>query len=521
MNNFLSKLLQHYSLTLEDFKKEEVLSIKDIKDFNAFKQAKTICDYLKEAIANNKKILIYGDYDADGIMSTSIIYLMLQSSSYTPGYYIPNREHDGYGITKDNIDHFHELGYEIIILVDNGISSNENIDYINSLEMECVILDHHSIMGDIPKAKYIMHPDIDEYGEYNISAGEVSFFLSWAYLNRVDDYLLVLATISAIGDVMPVLGYNKILIKEGLDRLNFSKIYDFKAIKNLVGTELPFNYIYTEEDISHNVVPKINSICRVLNDNSRFNIVKYFISGRNGLNPNLLNWINSVNIKRKALVEDKKEIEISDKDNAILTINDSVEGISGLIASSLLSKYNKPSFVICKSHEKEGLYKGSARAFQGFNVVECLAEAGELLEAYGGHEGAGGFSLREENIEKFREYINKKSAGITMIPPSKNAIEIDISDVTLDNYHTLRRFAPFGELHKAPRFKIKGLYRSQFTSDRLNKHLFFHPAYDTTIIYFNYDKSVDEKVTFDAIGSLKLNYFKDKISIQFIIEEVE
>lgn len=518
---FIDKLLTYYSLSYEDYEKLLNSSIKDVKDFNAFKHSKEIVSYLKNAIAKNKKILIYGDYDCDGIMATSIVYLTLQSSTFTPGYYIPSREPDGYGITKENIDKFHQLGYEILILVDNGISTIDEIAYANSLGMECIVFDHHTLLNNLPDAKFIMHPDVDNYGPYNISAGEVSFFFSWAYLGRIDEYLLVLAMISTIGDVMPIKEYNKILVKTGLDYLNNSSTYDFKAIKNLINSPQIDNYIFTEEDISRMVVPKINSICRILNDNSRFNIVKYFTSGRHGLNDNLLYWINEINDKRKHLLEEAKHFDLKNDQNAILYINKSLEGISGLIASSLLNEYKKPTFVICETKENSKIYKGSARSYPGFNIAETLHEAEDLLEAYGGHESAGGFTIKEENIDKFHAFLNEKASKRPIKSPKKETIEITENEINLENYNLIRTLAPYGEGFKAPLFKIKNLARNRFVSDRFGKHLFLRFDNGDSMVYFNYDKNIDNLETFSAIGTFKLNYFRGKISTQFIIEEVE
>ena len=181
INLFLEKLLDFYNLDYKSLQEENEQNLEDLPKKEVFHEGKLIASYLKEAILSNKKILIYGDYDCDGIMSTSILMLTLSSSTYKPGYYIPSREFDGYGLTKENVDRFYKLGYEIIICVDNGITLNEVIDYANSLKMTIIILDHHKIGQSLPKAKYIMHPEIDNFGEYNISAGEVSFYFSLFY----------------------------------------------------------------------------------------------------------------------------------------------------------------------------------------------------------------------------------------------------------------------------------------------------------------------------------------------------
>ena len=211
MTSFLDKLLTYYELDYSSYLKNKEKSLIDIPKFSRFPNLKEVTNYIKDSIKQNKKILIYGDYDCDGIMSTSIIYLTLMyGSEYRPGFYIPNREIDGYGLTINNIDKFKKLGYDILILVDNGISLIEQIDYANSLGIECIILDHHNVGEKLPNAKYIVHPDLVNFGKYNISAGVVSFYFSWAYLEYINPYLLSLGAISTISDVMILQEYNSL-----------------------------------------------------------------------------------------------------------------------------------------------------------------------------------------------------------------------------------------------------------------------------------------------------------------------
>ena len=172
-NSFLEKLLNFYQIDYQDLLNENEQTLDDLPSKDIFKNGKKIADFLFNAIKNSEKILIYGDYDCDGIMSTSIIYKCLANQSYKPGYYIPSREYDGYGLTK--VDRFFKLGYKIIICVDNGITLNEVVDYANSLGIIVVILDHHQIGEKVPNTEYIMHPEYDAFGPYNISAGAVYF----------------------------------------------------------------------------------------------------------------------------------------------------------------------------------------------------------------------------------------------------------------------------------------------------------------------------------------------------------
>ena len=202
MKTLFERLLDYYSLTKDEYDKSLKESEKDLPNFSVFPQINEVVDFFKECIAKNTKMIVYGDYDCDGIMSTSIIVTLFKKVNYQIGYYIPSREDDGYGLTIDNINKFHALGYKVILCVDNGISLFKEVEYASSLGIDIIIFDHHTIQEKVPNAKFILHPSLSNIGEYNISAGAVSFYFSWAFLGYIDRYLLSLASISTISDMM-------------------------------------------------------------------------------------------------------------------------------------------------------------------------------------------------------------------------------------------------------------------------------------------------------------------------------
>ena len=503
MTSFLDKLLTYYELDYSSYLKNKEKSLIDIPKFSRFPNLKEVTNYIKDSIKQNKKILIYGDYDCDGIMSTSIIYLTLMyGSEYRPGFYIPNREIDGYGLTINNIDKFKKLGYDIIILVDNGISLIEQIDYANSLGIECVILDHHNVGEKLPNAKYIVHPDLVNFGQYNISAGVVSFYFSWAYLEYINPYLLSLGAISTISDVMILQEYNSLIVKEGLKAINkhkFSQIFDLlgNAKENL-----------NESDLSLLIVPKINSICRVLNDDSRFKIVKYFID--ENAHFRILPWIFQINDKRKELSHAKTE-DVDFTKPAIFYINPENEGISGLIAANLMTQSLKPTFVLCPERFHPNILKGSARSYNNFNVAESLNKASEVLITHGGHECAGGFSLDIKDYEKaMQEEIAKN------IPPYEKQykyIELEYEEINLKNYEIYMSFSPFGQGHEKPLFLLKDFVISNFKKTNDGKHLLFkNNLY--SIAYFSYDKEIEKYDIASLLCEFSLNEFRGSKSVQ-------
>lgn len=483
-----------------------------LPNFSVFPKINEVVTYFKKAISDNKKIIIYGDYDCDGIMSTSIMMNLLTSDDYKPGFYIPSRENDGYGLTKENIDKFHELNYDIILCVDNGITLVEQIEYANSLGMEVVVFDHHTIQEQLPKAKYILHPSLSKIGEYNISAGEVCFYFSWAYLGYIDKYLLSLASISTISDMMPLLSYNRVMVKVGLNYINEEK---FSSIYNLIDKKYE---TISEDNIALEIAPKINSIGRLLNDNTRFNIVKYFLKD-DGQNDARLRWINQVNIKRKELISEySSKVEIDENADAIVTIIDKNEGIAGLIANSLLNKYNKPVVVFAYCQDKD-VIKGSVRSKNGFNVVKALQSLSELIVTFGGHECAGGLTIKTSNFLKFQNAFNDLAKVYEFKDEAKEELPLYLSDLNLSDYNIYRSFAPFGEGHNRPNFLLSNFPVNSFTPSKDDKHLFSAPSLNSKIVYFNYDKNIKNAHFIDILGDLTRNTFAGHTYIQFLVRE--
>ena len=512
INLFLEKLLEFYNLDYDTIIEENERTFEDLPKKEVFKEGQKIASYLKEAIFTNKKILIYGDYDCDGIMSTSILMLTLSTDTYKPGYYIPSREYDGYGLTKENVDRFKKLGYEIVICVDNGITLNETIDYANSLGMEVIVLDHHKIAENLPKAKYIMHPEYDKFGEYNISAGEVSFYFSLFYLDRFDEYLFSLCALSTLSDSMPLLSYNRTIVKEAIKIINENHYFEiFQLLKDK-------DKVINEEDLTMQVIPKVNAICRLLNDNSRFNIVKYFISKDENTIIKLSNWIESVNKKRKDLVDSVNLNNTDTCENALIYVNNENEGIGGLIANKLLNKFNKVIFVLSKSETDKNVYKGSARSKSGFNIAEFMNKHSELFVAHGGHENAGGFTILKSNYNNLKTILEEESKEV-IFKDEKKDIEVEIGELNLNNYKLYELFRPFGEGRIKPRFKINMLSINELKNFIYNKHILYRVNQELSILLFNFDQEILNASFIDVSGYISLNNFRGIKSVQLIVDE--
>lgn len=514
MKTLFEKLLDYYEIDTKEYRLMQSEDENSLPNFNVFPKINEIVEYFKEAVKLKKKILIYGDYDCDGIMSTSIIMNLFLKEGYKPGFYIPSRENDGYGLTKDNVKRFYELGYDIILCVDNGITLVEEIDLANSLGMECVIFDHHTIQEKLPNAKYILHPSLSSIGEYNISAGEVCFYFSWAYLEKIDKYLLTLAGVSTVSDMMVVKSYNRVIIKLALKYLNEEH---FASLYNLIDKKYE---IISEDNLGLEIAPKINSIGRLLNDNTRFNIVKYFLPD-DGNNNARLNWINNINKERKQLISEySQDVEIDETFDSIVTIINKNEGLAGLIANSLLNKYEKPVVVFSTTND-DGILKGSARSKSGFNIVKAFTSLSDLLITFGGHECAGGLSIDKKNFVEFQNKFNELAKIYKFEEQEKKLISLSLNEFTINDYNLYRSFGPFGEGHQKPLFVIKNFPTIGFTPSKDGKHIFSTLSSSGKFVYFNYKHDILYHREVNLIGELTRNSFNGNVYVQFMIKDFQ
>lgn len=508
---FLEKLLLYYSLTENeylDFTKEGDENL--LPFFDDDLNFKASCEIINRLIAQKEKILIYGDYDCDGIMATSIIYKTIADNEFTPGFYIPFREKDGYGINKERVDFFYSLGYRSFILVDNGITANEVIDYMNSLGITTIIIDHHERKEELPKTPYIIHPTLLENNKNNISAGALAFYFSKVFLKRTDKYLLSLGALSLLSDMMPLIGDNRNLVKLGFKYL---KEENYKQFELLNGKK-----ISSYDELSMNVIPKINAVGRIIKDLSLFSVVKYFCLDDDSKFYERAKWLNMVNIERKLMSKEAIEnIEYNDfLENSTVLLCDCEEGISGIIANQLLYKNNNPTVVFSSKIGENGTIKGSLRSRDGFNVIKALTELSDIIEVSGGHALAGGLQIKSNNFEIFKKRFDELAKKYKFVETINDAIEISVGDINKFNFDIYNKFQPFGMNVKKPVFKIKGISTKnlRFTKDK--KHIIVKTSLDASIIFFNYPKDLLDHNNIDLLGYFDLNEFKNKKTYQFI-----
>ena len=516
MESLFNRLLDYYQISEDDYRALTMPVNEDnFFEGRSFKDMANCVEVVKRAVAQNKKIFVYGDYDADGIMSVSILVKMFQYINYPVSYHIPNRYLDGYGLTLKRSEEIVNNGYDLLITVDNGVTAFEGIEYAKSHGLEVLIFDHHQPDAVLPKADYILHPLISEFGEAATSAGFVTFMFATNYLGRFDQYLATLASISLVSDMMPLVSYNRKLLRLAIELYKNNSFFSIDLLKD--------KEVFNEVSIGMKIAPKINAIGRLIDDDSYLSrTVEFFTSEDKNLLLNYNEWINSINDERKGITkeatEDSKDVDTSEA--AIVTVIDQKEGIIGLIANGFVKKYCKPVVVFALDQSGE-YYKGSSRAPKGFNVVDAFNKMGDLLVACGGHAMAGGCTIKKENYEAFKKAFIAIAESTEITQDDTNVIPLYINDINMENYELVSSFSPFGESWPAPQFKLSHIKASSLMYSRDMQHILTSIGNQARLTGFYFSKEKMSAYQFvDMIGTIRLSTFFNKTTVEFLISDI-
>ena len=502
MNDFLKKLLDYYSLSEEDYLSltKDISEVK-LLDPNSIKGMDKVKERIFSAIKNKEKIIIYGDYDCDGITSTSIMFETFKKLGYEVSYYIPSRYIDGYGLNVENVIKIKEGGYNLIICVDNGISANEAIDKANELDMDVIVIDHHELGEKPVNAVGVIHPTVSEISDIIGSAGYMSLFVSGALLGKYDDYLLTLAGLSVVSDMMELKGYNRDVVRLALSNL---KKYRYPRLISLTDNDL-----INEKTFGLEIAPKINAIARIVTNKNINLLVKYLTSSDEIYAKSLRDWILKNNEVRKQLttqaIEKIPNDEIEGKDGIVLKL-DILEGLIGLIANRLLSTYNVPVLIFTEDEKDPSILKGSIRSKEGFNVTKAFESLDKYLLTGGGHAFAGGLSIKKDDFEKFKKDFENLCKTYKFIEEEKPSLQIQLSDITMENYSLVQSLAPYGVGFKEPLFRINNLPTRGLQFIKQGAHLATPLSINTKLLGFNMPEWEVKKTShFDIFGSFYLN----------------
>ncbi len=377
-------------------------------------------EMLKEAIANEEKIAICGDYDADGMTSTALLLRALRWLGADVDYAIPSRMKDGYGINNRIVEEFAEDGVALILTVDNGISAHEAIARALELGMMVIVTDHHDLPPELPEADAILNPKlIPESSPYRDVAGVgVAYILAVTLaqelgkLQGLTSQLLELFTLGTIADLAPLTGINRRWLKRGLGLLPKSELTGVQALIQMSGVKEEQKAM-KPEDIGFKLGPRINAIGRLSDPQI---IIELLTTTEPGVALERAMQCEQINQKRQQLCEqieqdaiafiEKMRLDLHQDRVLVLVQPNWHHGVIGIVASRLVERYGVPVFIGTYEGEDQNHIRGSARGIPEFNVFDALQFSKELLGKFGGHKAAGGFSLAAENLEAFRESLS-------------------------------------------------------------------------------------------------------------------
>jgi hypothetical protein len=450
-------------------------------------------DRINDAIENEERILVYGDYDADGITSTVLLVETLISMGANVSSYIPNRFEEGYGPNKEAFTKIIDSGITLIITVDNGIAGVEEVDLANELGCDVIITDHHKIQDTIPNAYAIIHPEHPE-GDYpfkKLAGVGVAFKLAHALLEIFPDFLLDLVAIGTIADMVSITDENRIFVKQGLELINEDPRIGLKMLLELSG----INTKIDEQTIGFYIAPKLNSVGRM--DSAKLGLT-FLMAEDPVAAKSLAEQIEQYNIQRKQVTEDIvkdviSKIENSNKKekNIIMVSGEYHEGVLGIVASNIVEKYQKPVFIM---NEKEGILKGSARSIFDFNIYVAMNKISDLFIAFGGHTLAAGFSFDASNFDKIEEFLDNEFEEFKKHNELKSSKKIDIvtslEGISYQFLNSLDVLKPYGMDFEKPSVLIENAMV-------LNK------------AYFGSEKQYFRLTIADEVGNLECISFKD------------
>ena len=536
--------------TVEEIEKHLYSNLDDMHPTYLMKDSDKFVEIVKEAIENGEEMTNYSDYDSDGVTSSAILVRGIRNAGGKINYYTNNRFIEGYGITPKGVDNLLEKfpNTKLIITTDNGIVGYEGIDYAVSLGLKVVVTDHHDPGETLPNALAIVNPKRKdcEYPFKGLCGAGVIFKLLLQLYWEMDlelDYvydLLDIVAMGTVGDLVPLVDENRILVKEGLKLVRDEKRVVFKKLREALNISK-----IDEETFGFTYCPILNALGRI--DGSPEEAIELLTTDDEKKMEEIIKSLVTLNNYRKELTKEQELMGIEMVESMkeipnviVLHHKDFHEGVVGLVAGRLKEKYNRPTIVLA-SHTKEvekedgtievlNIVKGSGRSIEGFHIKEVFDSISECLVGHGGHAMAGGVSLLEENLDEFNEKINQRAKELLKEEDYVKRVLIDTvlkaNEVTVDLVEELSLLKPFGMEFPRPRFALNGFevdnnkFKTPYVgSDSSTLRLV--SKNDLTLIMFKNAeiyKNLREPNKVKAIGAPQLNSYKGVTTAQFMVE---
>jgi single-stranded-DNA-specific exonuclease len=494
---------------VSNYKELFSLDEKEFHDPYLLNDMQKAVDRINDAIKKQEKILVYGDYDVDGITSTFIVYKTLLDLGANIHYDIPNRFVDGYGLTNSKTFDIINEEFTLVITVDNGIKSVKEASFFKENNVDLIITDHHEKEGTLPDAYAIIHTGLSDYPFKPLAGVGVAFKLSQALIGEEALEFTDIAALGTIADMMPLVEENRAIVNVGLKMLAHSSNLGLRNLISFLDITQP-----SVADIQYKVAPRINACGRMKSAKLG---VKLLLSEENAKAVRIISEIEETNNKRKKLTKilyDESLKQMSHTEPSIIVHSPKMhEGVLGIVASRLANEYSKVSVVL---KEDEFTYKGSIRSYNGVDVVYILSKLKDLLIRYGGHQNAAGLEFKQENLNEFKKRFNE------LVPDAlrEDMVEaegyIDIYKLPIEQINALDKFDlrdstfVFKNVYPENRYLIRGEHTKLILSS------------DVEAIFFNnknlYSK-LNRQTSVSLLGRMDVNYFRGRYKKQIIIDD--
>ncbi len=497
----------------------------DLIDPNLFEDIDAVKALILKHVQNHSRILVFGDYDADGICATTIMLKVLERLGAKPDHFLPNRYDDGYGLTMDTAKKVvQDFAPELIITVDCGIGSVEEVDYIKSLGIDIIVTDHHEIGDKLPNCLILNAKASATYPFKQLCGAGVALKLAQSFGQDLEE-LLPIAMIATIADIVDLLEENRVIVVQGLRRASKLPI----GIKLLLqANDIPLGKVKADK-IAFKIAPKLNASGRMGSAETSLQLMlcdnevraKELIARITEFNTQRQAICNDVYNKVKAYLDTKniydlKSIVVADKNFNV--------GILGIVSARIAEEFNRPTILFGGN---DGLLVGSGRSVNGVNIHEMLSEMADILDKFGGHTMAAGVSIQEQNFEEFSRrceaYVRKNFENIELVPTRVYDFELTETDITDDFVKSMEKMEPCGHNNARPQILMKVTNATVVPMKNHLEHLMIKYK-DFTLLAYNsidYYFVLKDNTSCSVLVEIGFDSYKNKTKISGTVKAID
>lgn len=538
---FIAKMLIQRGITsadvVEDFLNPSVSAFHD--PFLMHDMHKGI-ERIQQAVENGEHITVYGDYDADGITSTTVMYETLSDLGADVDYYIPNRFTEGYGPNVEAFQKIIQKGTSLIVTVDNGVAGNQAIAAANELHCDVVVTDHHSLPEKLPDAYAIIHPRVknengDAYPFGDLCGAGVAFKVAQALMDEVPSDLIDITAIGTVADVVSLRDENRAIVKFGVQAISNSQRPGLLALIKEAGIDLGR---FSEEDIGFGIAPRLNSLGRIKDATVGVELLSTFDEDRAG---ELAKFANQQNDLRKSLVDQffteavqsvEDSGDISQRHTLVVVGHNWHQGVLGIVASRLVDKYQRPTIVMTDTDGSEEV-KGSGRSVDNFDLFKAIDPIRDQTIGFGGHHSAVGLTIKKDKVPVLKDQLEKaaedQQLDLSVKPKLAIAGVIPVSQVTAVLCDKIKTLAPFGQDNPKPIFQVQfdqlaNVKAMGKTSDHLKFSLVQGNNRLTAIAFGRGSAAVElqnSQAAVQVVGEIGENTWNNRTTLQLMVDDLK